>query len=51
MKNADKFYINGEWVVPSSDEMLDVINPATGGVIGKIAMGTKTDVRQGSCRR
>ncbi|MDA9371477.1 aldehyde dehydrogenase family protein [Porticoccaceae bacterium] len=44
MKNADKFYINGEWVVPSSDEMLDVINPATGGVIGKIAMGTTTDV-------
>jgi|TARA_B110001450_G_scaffold93253_1_gene88423 aldehyde dehydrogenase (NAD+) len=44
MKDADKFYINGEWVAPLSTEMLDVINPATGGVIGKIAMGNKADV-------
>ncbi|MDE0763007.1 MAG: aldehyde dehydrogenase family protein [Porticoccaceae bacterium] len=44
MKDADKFYINGEWVAPSSTEMLDVINPATGGVIGQIAMGNKVDV-------
>ena len=44
MKDADKFYINGEWVAPSSTEMLDVINPATGGVIGQIAMGNKADV-------
>ena len=44
MKDADKFYINGEWVAPLSTQMLDVINPATGGVIGKIAMGNKADV-------
>ena len=41
MKNSDKFYINGEWVFPSTSEMLDVINPATTEVMGTIAMGGK----------
>jgi aldehyde dehydrogenase (NAD+) len=44
MKNSDKFYINGEWVSPSTSEMLDVINPATTEVMGTIAMGGKADV-------
>jgi len=29
MDNAQKFYINGEWVAPSTSDALDVINPAT----------------------
>jgi aldehyde dehydrogenase (NAD+) len=44
MQNADKFYINGEWVAPSTDETRDVINPATEQPIAQIAMGGKEDV-------
>ena len=44
MENAEKFYINGQWVEPSTDQRLDVVNPATEEVIGTIAMGAKADV-------
>jgi aldehyde dehydrogenase (NAD+) len=46
MENAKKFYINGEWVAPSTSETLDVINPATEESIGQIAMGGQADVDQ-----
>ena len=39
-----QFYINGEWVDPVDPKFLDVINPATEEVIGKIAMGNSQDV-------
>jgi len=41
-----KNYINGEWQAPSSDRVEDVINPATGEVIGKIAFSTKEDTER-----
>ena len=44
MQNADKFYINGEWVAPSTSDTLAVINPATEQSIATIAMGGKEDV-------
>ena len=44
MENAQKFYINGEWVEPSTSNRLDVINPATEQVIGTIALGAQADV-------
>ncbi len=44
MQNADKFYINGQWVASSTDDTCDVINPATEQPIAKIAMGGKADV-------
>ena len=44
MHNADKFYINGEWVASSTSDVLDVINPATEQPITQIAMGGKADV-------
>ena len=44
MQNADKFYINGEWVASSTGDTLDVINPATEQKIAQIAMGGKADV-------
>lgn len=44
MNNQLKFYINGEWVDPSTSEKLDVINPATEQSIGQIAMGGAADV-------
>jgi malonate-semialdehyde dehydrogenase (acetylating)/methylmalonate-semialdehyde dehydrogenase len=37
-------YINGEWVKPDAKEYLDVINPATGGVIAKTPLCGKADV-------
>ena len=44
MKECMQFYINGEWVDPVEPKSLDVINPATEEVIGKIAMGNSQDV-------
>ena len=37
-------YINGEWVKPAVREYLDVTNPATGEVITKTPLGSKSDV-------
>jgi len=44
MENTHKFYINGEWVAPSTTDTLEVINPATEEPIATIAMGGKADV-------
>ncbi len=44
MENTNKFYINGEWVDPSTSDTLEVINPATEEAIASIAMGGKEDV-------
>ena len=29
IRNADRFYIGGQWVTPSSDAKIDVIDPGT----------------------
>ncbi len=39
-----KFYINGEWVNSDSNELIDVINPASEEVIGHVTAGTKEDI-------
>ena len=44
MSNDLKFYINGEWVKSESNELIDVINPATEEVIGQVTAGTKEDI-------
>ena len=44
MSNRTKFYINGEWVAPSTSDIIDVINPATEQPIGQVAMGGAADV-------
>ncbi len=44
MDNSQKFYINGQWVEPSTRDSLDVVNPATEEVIATIAMGGQADV-------
>ena len=43
LANATKFYINGEWVEPLSQDRLDVVNPATEQAINQIAMGNVQD--------
>ncbi|MBK33666.1 MAG: aldehyde dehydrogenase family protein [Chloroflexi bacterium] len=45
MNINENFYIDGEWVKPNnSSSTMDVINPATEEVVGRIALGDGTDV-------
>jgi aldehyde dehydrogenase (NAD+) len=44
MREHLKFYIGGQWVDPIDLKTLDVINPATEQVSGKIALGSAADV-------
>ena len=44
MSNRTNFYINGEWIAPSTSDTIDVINPATEQSIGQVAMGGAADV-------
>jgi len=44
MREYLKFYIDGQWVDPVEPKTLDVINPATEAVCGKISMGSAADV-------
>lgn len=46
MLNHTKQYINGEWVDSTGTDTIEVINPATEEVIGKISSGTKEDVNR-----
>ena len=44
MENLKRFYINGEWLEPISDQTMLVINPATEEQIGTVALGNARDV-------
>ncbi len=44
MRDYLKFYIDGAWVDPVAPKTLDVINPATEGVAGRISLGGAADV-------
>jgi aldehyde dehydrogenase (NAD+) len=44
MREHLKFYIGGQWVDPAELKTLEVINPATEQVSGKIALGSAADV-------
>jgi aldehyde dehydrogenase (NAD+) len=44
MNNELKFYVNGSWIEPSSVEQIEVLNPATEEVLGRITAGSKEDV-------
>jgi aldehyde dehydrogenase (NAD+) len=44
MREALQFYIDGRWVDPAEPSTLDVINPATEQVAGKISLGGQADV-------
>jgi aldehyde dehydrogenase (NAD+) len=44
MRDYLKFYIDGAWVDPATPKSLDVINPATEGVAGRISLGSAADV-------
>ena len=42
--NHEHFYINGTWVKPLVAKTLDVINPATGEMIGQTPLTTAAEV-------
>ncbi len=44
MRNYQQFYINGQWVEPASENIFDVINPATEAVCAQISLGSEADV-------
>ena len=44
MLNKLDFYIDGRWVPPVEPRSLDVINPATESVYGRISLGSARDV-------
>ncbi len=44
MREYTRFYINGAWVSPAQPRTLDVINPATEAVAGRISLGSAADV-------
>ena len=39
-----QMYVNGEYIISTGDEWIDIINPATEQVISKIPKGTEQDV-------
>ena len=44
MKEHLKFYIGGRWVEPLGTKTIDVVNPATEQVVGRVSLGTAEDV-------
>ncbi|MFZ5669491.1 MAG: aldehyde dehydrogenase family protein [Pseudomonadota bacterium] len=46
MRDYTKFYIDGKWVEPTGVKTLEVINPATEEVCGRISLGTAEHVDQ-----
>jgi aldehyde dehydrogenase (NAD+) len=44
MRDYLNFYIDGQWVAPATPKTLDVVNPATEAVAGRISMGSAADV-------
>jgi D-glyceraldehyde dehydrogenase (NADP+) len=39
-------YVNGEWVLSKTGESLDVVNPATERVIGRVPQGSRGEVKE-----
>jgi aldehyde dehydrogenase (NAD+) len=44
MRNHPDFYIGGHWVAPLAPRTLDVVDPASGNVNGRIGIGAAADV-------
>ncbi|GEL24272.1 aldehyde dehydrogenase [Pseudonocardia sulfidoxydans NBRC 16205] len=44
MPNADRFYIGGEWVAPTTTATTGIVDPSTEQEIGRVALGGAADV-------
>jgi hypothetical protein len=42
----NRAYINGEFVTPHGTQVVDLVNPANNGVIGKVTMADEIDTRR-----
>ena len=42
--NNEKLYINGEYIESKSNEWIEVENPATGEIIGKVPKATASEI-------
>ena len=47
----DKLFIGGEWVEPAGDGSIEVVNPTTEEVIGRVPEGTPEDADRAVQRR
>jgi aldehyde dehydrogenase (NAD+) len=43
-RDCIQFYVNGQWVDPLVSRTMDIVNPATESVIGRVSLGTARDV-------
>lgn len=46
MHERDKLYINGQWVSPVGTQFIDVINPATEEILGRVPAATHVEAGQ-----
>lgn len=46
LPDATRFYIDGSWIEPSSDERAEVINPATAKSVASVALGNAADAEK-----
>ena len=44
--NALRNYVGGEWITPHTTDYLDVTNPATGDLLGRVPLSSRADVDQ-----
>ncbi|MGH7819766.1 MAG: aldehyde dehydrogenase family protein, partial [Candidatus Binatia bacterium] len=44
MRQRLQFYVDGRWVAPLGKKTIDVVNPATEEVVGRVMLGTAEDV-------
>ena len=44
MRECGKIYINGEWTEPRAGEVVDIVNPATEKVAGRLRLASAADV-------
>ena len=44
IRHADRFYIGGQWVTPSSDATIDVIDPGTEELFFSVAEARAADI-------
>ena len=44
--NFGKFFINGDWVAPSTDRLIEVVSPTTEAVVFRVAEAAEADVDQ-----
>jgi aldehyde dehydrogenase (NAD+) len=42
--HLDRFHIDGQWIVPSGDTRVAVVNPATEEIVAQVPLGNKQDV-------